>query len=126
MKSDNVKRYMNTYTGKKLVTEHRPDEYGLWRILGEDPNCDLGGHHHQPELALVEGKLEDIIAYAVDLKGFWQWGSGGDIRRVGKPVKVDANTNAERVRLEQEALALKEKLRALNDQIESMGGNPVV
>lgn len=76
-------QWMKTsYRGKELLRKHKLDEFGIWRIRGEDPNCDLGGAHYQPELGVVEGKLKDVIKYAVKLSDFYTWGSGGDITKV--------------------------------------------
>ncbi len=72
----------SSYSGKKLLEKHTLSEYGMWRIKGEDPNCDLGGHHYQPDLGTVEGYLEDVIKHAVALPDFYTWGSGGDITKV--------------------------------------------
>lgn len=71
-----------SYSGKKLLVKHSLNEVGTWRIRGEDPNCDFGGAHYQPELGTVEGRLEDVIRYAVKLPGFYTWGGGGDILKV--------------------------------------------
>jgi hypothetical protein len=71
-----------SYGGKKLLEKHSLNENGTWRIRGEDPNCDLGGHHYHPDLGTVEGKLEDVIRYAVNLPRFYAWGGGGDIQKV--------------------------------------------
>ena len=70
------------YGGKKLLEKHSLNETGMWQIKGEDPNCDFGGSHHNPDLGVVEGKLEDVIRYAVSLNGFWTWGGGGYITKV--------------------------------------------
>lgn len=75
-------RYMNTWACKKLLEQHKLDETGIWQILGEDPNCDLGGAHHNPMLGYLEGKLENVIREAVKMDRFWQWGSGGQINKV--------------------------------------------
>jgi len=72
----------SSYSGKKLLAKHSMNETGTWRIRGEDPNCDFGGAHYQPELGTVEGRLEDVIRYAVKLSGFYSWGGGGDIQKV--------------------------------------------
>lgn len=64
------------------MEQHKLDEYGVWEVLGEDPNCDLCGSHHQPLLGYFEGKLEDVIINAVNINGFWQWGGGGNINKV--------------------------------------------
>lgn len=71
-----------TYSGQRLCEKYSLDEEGTWRIRGEDPNCDFGGHHHQPELGTVEGKLRDVVEHAVNLKCFYTWGGGGDITKV--------------------------------------------
>ncbi len=71
-----------SYGAKKLLEKHRLDEVGTWRIHGEDPNCDFGGHHFQPDLGVVEGKLSDVIKHAVKLPAFYTWGGGGDITKV--------------------------------------------
>lgn len=74
--------YLKTYSGRDLLSKYTLDEYGVWEVRGEDPNCDLGGHHHQPYLFTAEGKLENVIEKAVDTSGFWQWGAGGKIKKV--------------------------------------------
>lgn len=51
-----------------------------WKIYGEDPNCDFGGHHSTPYLCTVKGTFEQAWEYAIELRAFWQWGAGGDIR----------------------------------------------
>jgi len=88
---ENISRYAEalyekwirtSYSGKKLLVNHKLDEFGTWRIRGEDPNCDLGGAHYQPDLGTVEGKLEDVIKHAIKLPGFYTWGGGGDISKV--------------------------------------------
>lgn len=70
------------YSGQKLLKAHSLNETGTWRIRGEDPNCDFGGSHYQPELGTVEGRLEDVIRYAVKLPDFYTWGAGGDIEKI--------------------------------------------
>jgi hypothetical protein len=71
-----------SYSGKRLLEKHSLNEVGTWRIRGEDPNCGFGGHHYQPELGTVEGKLRDVIQHAVKMDGFYTWGGGGDIVKV--------------------------------------------
>lgn len=72
---NNYERYLDTYAGKHL--DHRLDKFGTWKVLGEDPNCDFGGPHHEPYLATIEGRLGDVIRRAVDMNRFWTWGAGG-------------------------------------------------
>lgn len=81
--SDRAAKWLRTsYSGQRLREKHFLDEEGTWRIRGEDPNCDFGGHHYQPELGTVEGKLRDVVEHAVQLDGFYTWGGGGDIIKV--------------------------------------------
>lgn len=71
-----------SYGAKRLLENHKLSEFGTWKISGEDPNCDFGGAHYQPELGVVEGTLDDVIKYAVKLPNFYTWGSGGNITKV--------------------------------------------
>ncbi len=116
VQKDLVAQFKKTYSGAALLKKHSLDEEGTWRIFGEDPNCDFGGHHHQPELGLVTGRLEDVIEHAINLGRFWQWGGGGDIRKLDAPVKVDRKANRQRAEdlariaeLEREIAQLKER-----------------
>ena len=77
-----VNKYLNTYTGKWLLEKYDLDEEGLWKVTGEDPNPDLGGHHHNPDLGLFEGSLKEAILWGVKQPRFWQWGAGGGFEKV--------------------------------------------
>lgn len=82
--NESYERYITTtYFGKKLLERHSLFEEGMWQVYGEDPNCDFGGHHYNPYLGTYTGTLEDVIRKAVNLAGFWQWGGGGRIVKVG-------------------------------------------
>lgn len=76
------------YFGRKLLENHSLDEYGVWQVYGEDPNCDFGGYHHSPYLSTYEGTLREVLTIAVELGGFWNWGAGGEIRKAPDVVKV--------------------------------------
>lgn len=76
----NLEKYTKSYEYEKI--RFRLHEEGIWEVLGEDPNCDLGGGHIQPSLGFFQGKLRDVLAKAVDMDKFWQWGSGGRIRKI--------------------------------------------
>src|SRR5581483_9262782 len=99
---------------KRLLEKYSPTESGEWRIFGEDPNCDFGGHHHEPELETVVGLYRDVVDYAVTLPGFFQWGGGGRIEKCPKPKKIDPDTNKKRATLE----ARKKKLLKEIEQID--------
>ena len=78
-----VTNYLNsTYSGKRLLEKHSLDEEGYWKILGEDPNCDMGGYHHQPNLGTYKGTLEKVLEIAVQHDDWSAWGGGGDVVKV--------------------------------------------
>ena len=87
-KPGNYEKFKSTYAYKQLIKNHSLSERGIWEILGEDPNCDMGGSHHQPSLEIVEGTLEKAIQYAVELYGFWQWGGGGNLVKRENKIKI--------------------------------------
>ena len=78
----NRNKYEQTYSYKYLLSKYDLGDCGLWEISGEDPNPDLTGSHHMPIIGHVEGELNDVINYAVNLSGFWQWGGGGKISKI--------------------------------------------
>jgi hypothetical protein len=80
--TDKFNKFLTTWSGRDLLERHSLDEYGQWNVHGEDPNCDLGGSHSCPYLGLLEGKLRDVIAEAVEMDRFWQWGGGGEIKKI--------------------------------------------
>lgn len=118
MTKDRLKQYTETsYSGRKLLETHDLNETGVWRIFGEDPNCDLGGPHYEPDLGLFEGKLADVIAYAVELPNFWQWGGGGRIVKIDAPKKITSDSVARRAVLKKERDELEARLKELNKEL---------
>lgn len=109
-KQSNYDRYLGGYAGRSLLGKYSLDQEGLWKIRGEDPICDIGGPHIMPELGIVEGKLRDVIEYAVELPYFWQWGCGGDVILIPQPRKINPAENKRRNEL-------KAQLRELEAQI---------
>jgi len=77
-----IERYLKTYFGRKLIKKYSLNEYGTWRIQGEDPNCDFAGHHHLPDIANVTGTLQEVLNFAVVQPSFYSWGSGGKITKI--------------------------------------------
>lgn len=77
----NYEKYLNTYYGQDLLKNHKLTEKGYWKVYGEDPNPDFGGHHHEPEIGVYSGVLSDVIREAVEHPQFWQWGAGGRIKK---------------------------------------------
>ena len=77
-----MKNYLHTSQGRDLLEKHNLKEEGFWKVEGEDPNCDWGGHHHNPFMGIYEGKLEDVIKTVIYLSSFWTWGNGGKITKI--------------------------------------------
>lgn len=78
-----LKQYLEvSYSGQQLLSKHSLSDVGVWRIEGEDPNCDFGGAHSNPFLGYLEGRLLDVVTEAVSMPGFWTWGGGGNITKV--------------------------------------------
>lgn len=122
IKRDRLADYQNSWAYKRITKEHSLDETGIWEVFGEDSNCDMGGSHHMPSLGMYEGKLRDVIAVAVELPSFWQWGGGGDVRKtkVIKPIKVDAETNAKRDAIKQKIANLNANLKMAQDELDAL------
>ncbi len=75
-------KYLSTYSGKNLLENNSLEDVGIWDVKGEDPNCDFGGHHHNPDIGLFQGTLKGAIEWGVNQPKFWTWGSGGEIKKV--------------------------------------------
>ena len=119
--SNKREQFLSGYNGKSLLDEYPLTTYGTWRIFGEDSNPDFGGSHHCPELALVEGTLNDIIDYAVALPRFWAWGSGGEIRFVNAPVKIVPDTVKKIRELQEKKNELRQEIDEINRQLACLG-----
>lgn len=113
---DNYTKYLNTYGGKRLLETYSLSTVGLWHVEGEDPNCDLGGSHHNPHLCYLEGKLEDVIREAVDLPRFWQWGGGGQITKV-ETRKANPESAKRRRELKARLAQLDEERKRLAEEL---------
>ncbi len=113
----NYSRFINeTYSGRELLKKHRLGEWGIWRVLGEDPNCDFGGSHHNPYLGTYEGDLANVITIAVELKGFWQWGAGGQIEKTNVE-KIHPETIAERNEKRKRLEVLEAEVKKLRKEL---------
>ena len=114
MSESNLERYKRCYSYKELLKKHSLDEEGVWEIRGEDPNCDFGGHHYQPQLGAVTGKLGDVIEAAVEMSNFWTWGCGGDIR----PVKIiPVESLGKNTSLQQEKQRLQQRIKEIEAEL---------
>lgn len=79
---NDFEKYLNSYDGRRLLKVYSLEEYGVWRVHGEDPNCDFGGYHYQPYLFTAKGNLRDVINKAVKHPSWYTWGGGGSIDRI--------------------------------------------
>ena len=113
----------NDHVRKRLLEAHPANTFGTWRILGEDPNCDLGGSHHEPELETVTGSYGNVVDYAITLRGFFQWGSGGRIVQVPNHYKnIDNIVNNPKVKeLEKERETLQARLKDIEKELKGFG-----
>jgi hypothetical protein len=116
--TSNLERFKTTWSYKDLLEKHSLQEVGVWLVLGEDSNADLGGHPYEPELGMFEGKLEDIVAYAVELPHFWQWGAGGSINKINPPTKIDSSSVYKRVEADRKVRELEELLKLAKRELE--------
>jgi len=112
----NKQRFLRTYSGQELVSKYKMNMKGIWHVRGEDPNCDMGGSHSQPHLGYYKGTLDEVINLAVDLPGFWQWGSGGSINLITID-DVDSVEFKRKEKLREEKKKLEQRLAEIVDQI---------
>ena len=119
MKEDAYKRYLKTYSGQELLKKHDLEEEGTWHVFGEDPNCDLGGYHHQPDLGYMTGRLVDVVKAAVSMNSFWTWGGGGKIVKQNPPVAKPAKQVMQETNELQRLLKQREEIDA---RIKELGG----
>jgi hypothetical protein len=117
--NEHVKKFMNGWSGSRLLEKHSLSDYGFWKARGEDPNCDMGGSHNLPELGIFEGKLEDVINYVVLLPGWYNWGSGGNIEAYSskKIKKITADSVNELKNNHKKVKDLKAELERIKNEI---------
>jgi hypothetical protein len=120
--NDRVKTFLNSYSGQALLKKHSLADYGIWKVRGEDSNPDMGGYHNPPELGIFEGKLEDVINYAVNLSGWYTWGSGGDIEAYShkKIKKITADSVNELKNKRKKVKDLKAELERIKNEIDEL------
>lgn len=105
-----------SWSGRQLLSRHKLSETGTWQIFGEDSNAELAGPHHTPLLATVDGKLEDVINYAIDLPRWATWGGGGEIRKT-EVIKVDTAEILRRREMERELKDLEVRVKELKQEL---------
>lgn len=80
-----VRKYVDS---RQPYDKYPPDLYGVWEVRGEDPNCDFGGHHHNPFIGIYQGTYIEVVREVIDHKNFFTWGWGGNIKPYNKKIKV--------------------------------------
>lgn len=108
----------NDFVRRRLLKEHSPTAVGKWKILGEDPNCDLGGSHHEPHIATVVGTYANVVEFALRQSNFFSWGSGGRIVPVAeqKIINVDNMETIVNIRrLEDERKKLQTRISEIDE-----------
>lgn len=120
---ERVERFINSMSGNQLISSIMKDNnltgyaamrfYGLWEVRGEDANPDMGGHHHEPLLGYFEGRLIDVINYAVLLDRFYTWGSGGSIKQYVHPdiKKITTDSVNELAEIRDRKAALEQQIK---------------
>lgn len=102
----------------KLLTLFPGNLRGLWKIHGEDPNCDMGGSHSEPDLGTVLGTYARAVDYALEQPAFIVWGGGGRIERLDdRVVDLDSYYSAENLALRRRRADLEKELRAIDDAL---------
>lgn len=109
----------NTYNGNELLKKYSLDTEGDWHVKGEDPNCDFGGHHYQPDLGVYKGKLEDVVRYCVELSNFWTWGGGGDFELIAIK-KIDRSSPEKLNALKLEKERLTKRLEDIDKELKNV------
>ena len=92
------------------------DKVGIFRVRGEDTNPDFRGSYDHVELGIFRGKFEDVAAYAVELRDFWAWGSGGSIEEI-KIKEITADSSKKRKALLDEKKVLEKKLAEIKKKL---------
>lgn len=114
----NINRYIiHSIKGQLLMKKYRLEQEGVWKILGEDPNCDMGGIHSQEDLGTYSGTLGEVLELAFNLPGWASWGGGGDI------LKVEETFQTAKSKLASLDLTLKSEFCPVCDAMLVTGGN---
>jgi hypothetical protein len=111
-----LKDIEHLYFYKDLLKKYKLNDVGVWRIRGEDSNCDFGGNHHMPELGIVQGKLADVLLAAINMPNFWAWGGGGAITPIEIETIDDLSRKAD---LNQEKRDLQDRIAKIDAELRS-------
>ncbi len=114
--TDKFNKYLQTYSGKRLLEQYSLDTDGIWQVNGEDPNCDPGGAHYKPDMGVCTGKLSDVIREYVEHSNFWSWGGGGTFRLISIK-KITPETSGRTKALKEEIARVESRLVNLKKEL---------
>ncbi len=79
---ERIAKVKASYGVQDVLKKFSLDTVGFWEIREEDPNCDFGGHHHNPYMATLSCTLAEAIEFAAGSPRFFGWGAGGTITKI--------------------------------------------
>ena len=100
--SRNYEKFLKTHVADELFKKYSLNEVGIWKIFGG---------YGLTELELVEGKLLDVLFYAVELPNF-----SGRIEKAN-PLKINNETDRYRADLSRKISQLKTELIAAENAL---------
>lgn len=100
----------------RLLAQFPLTKEGIWEVRAEDENCDLGGSHYQRLLGYYSGRYGDIVDFALELRGFFAWGHGGDIKEV-TVTQIDASKAKQLKEAKAELAELEKRKKDLEAKI---------
>ena len=112
--SNNLEKYLSSESYKSNPIPG--NKVGIFRVKGESTISEYWGSRYQPELGIFRGKFDDVAAYAVELSGFFQVGSGGSIEEINIK-EITADDAPKRKALLQERKLLKKKLEEIEESL---------
>lgn len=108
----NLEDFKRSYSYANLIAKHSLQEFGFWKIFegNRSPDSTSG------PLVVVDGKLCDVIQYAVSIPEFSQRGNFGSIKRI-KVLRVDEAFLERRQKLQSQIDDLHKKISDLQDEL---------
>jgi hypothetical protein len=114
---NNFQTFINGYYGQELLKSNKLSDDGIWEIIGEDSNTSMQGCADAPSLGIVEGKLLDVIHYAINIDRFYSWGGGGRIKSIGPIKKITSTTVSEMNRLREQLINAEKNADRIREEL---------
>lgn len=114
MVDHSVQAFLKGHAGKRLLNAHAVTDTGYWEVFSEPgdgaPAC----------LGIFKGQLAHVLEVAVQLKGFWSWGSGGSVEHIlVHEVHAQSGAQLESNRLRQQQV--KQQIAELEAELGRLG-----